>query len=189
MGKLPIISTGRLWLREVEEYDASDMFEYAKLAIIGPSAGWQPHTSPSETRTIIKLFQDKKKYGQLGVFSVIWKENNKMIGTIELHSYVKGHKAELGYTINPENWGRGIAVEASKKIISWGFEQLWLKRIECTAFTNNHQSRRVCEKLGLTFEGTRKNGYLLYDGSIRDLDCFAITDDEYYQRIYDQNWW
>ncbi len=189
MEKLPVISTGRLLLREIEEYDANDMFEYARLPMIGPSAGWQPHTSLSETRTVIKLFQGKKKYGQLGVFAIVWKENNKMVGTVELHTYVRNHRAELGYTVNPDYWGRGIALEASKHVIAWGFEKLWLKRIECTTFTNNKQSRRVCEKLGLTFEGTKRKGYLLYDGSIKDIDCYAIIDDDYYQRIYEKNWW
>ncbi|NLD26382.1 MAG: GNAT family N-acetyltransferase [Acholeplasmataceae bacterium] len=189
MERIPVISTPRLILREIEEFDAFDMYEYACLPIIGPNAGWQPHTSPSETKTIIKLLQGKKKYGQLGVFAVVWKENNKMIGTIELHTYVRGHKAELGYTINPDYWGKGVACEASKYVIAWGFESLGLKRIECTAFTDNHQSRRVCEKLGLTYEGVRRKGYLLYDGTIRDIDCYAIIDDDYFQRKYNNTWW
>src|SRR5690606_25665762 len=79
-------------------------------------------------------------------------------------------------------WGCGIAVEASKKVISWGFETLRLKRIECTSFVTNTQSRRVCEKLGLTFEGVRKKGYLNYDGTVHDINCYAITDEEYFQK-------
>ncbi len=189
MEKLPNISTPRLLLREIEETDAADMFHYARLPMVGPNAGWQPHTSPSETKAIIKLFKGKTKYGQLGVFAIVWKENNKMIGTIELHSYTRGHKAELGYTVSPDYWGRGIAVEASKYIIAWGFKDLGLKRIECTAFTNNHKSRRVCEKLGLTYECIKRKGYLLYDGSIRDIECYAITDDEFINRIYIDAWW
>jgi RimJ/RimL family protein N-acetyltransferase len=189
MEKLPIIITERLLLREIEEGDAFDMFEFARLSTIGPNAGWRPHASLSETREVIKLFRNKKKYGQLGVFAIVWKENNKMIGTIELHSYVRNHKAELGYTVSPKYWGRGIAVEASKYIISWGFEKLNMKRIECTAFPENFQSRRVCEKLGFTYEGLRKKVYLNYDGSVRDLESFAITDDEYWDRIYKNTWW
>jgi ribosomal-protein-alanine N-acetyltransferase len=188
MEKLPVLITERILLREIEEYDASDMYEYAGLPMVGPNAGWQPHVSLSETKAVIRLFQGKKKYGQLGVFSIIWRENNKMIGTIELHSYVRNHKAELGYTINPEYWGRGIAVEASKKVISWGFEKLLLKRIECMTFPSNIQSRRVCEKIGLTYEGLKRKGYLNYDGTIKDIDCYAITDDEYFQRIYENSW-
>lgn len=187
--KLPILTTDRLVLREIEDSDYLDMFEYAKIPYVGPAAGWQPHFSTAETKAVIKMFQGKKKYGQLGVFAIVVKSTNKMIGTIELHTYTMAHKAELGYTINPFFWGRGFAVEASKKIIAWGFDTLGLKRIECTTFTNNMQSRRVCEKLGLTYEGLKRKGYLLYDESIGDLFCYSIIDDEFYERIRNNQWW
>ena len=60
MEKLPIIITERLLLREIEEGDAFDMFEFARLSTIGPNAGWRPHASLSETREVIKLFRNKK---------------------------------------------------------------------------------------------------------------------------------
>jgi len=187
--KLPMLFTPRLYLREIQDKDYLDMYEYAHLSFVGPNAGWKPHISPNETRAIIKMFHDKKKIGQLGTYAIILKEQDKMIGTIELHTYIKGFKAELGYTINPEYWGKGFAVEASKKIISWGFEQLKLKRIECTSFINNNQSRRVCEKLGLIYEGIKKKSYINYDGTVHDINCFAIIDEEYFERIYNNQWW
>lgn len=179
---LPQIETERLFLREISENDVYDMFEYASLPYVGPVAGWEPHTSYLYTRDVIKTYRKKPFYGQLSVFAVCLKSSKKMIGTCELHSYFKDFKAELGYTINPKYWGKGYAVEASKAMIYWGFEDLNLKRIECCSFTNNTQSQRVSEKLGLTYEGIRKKAYQLYDGSIHDLKCFSITDDEFYEK-------
>lgn len=185
---LPILKTRRLILREIEDKDCYDMYEYACLPDIGPSAGWEPHANLSHTKNIIKLFKGKNDYGQLGVYAIVLKENNKMIGTIELHSYSKNFKAELGYTINSKYWGRGYAAEASKAIIAWGFDYLELKRIECIMFSENFQSIRVCEKIGLTFEGERKKGYMLYDGTINDVLCYSIIEEEFYERIRDHTW-
>ena len=182
--KVPTMYTTRLLIRETKESDYSEMFEYAKLDNVGPMAGWAPHKRLSDTRQILKSFSDKKLYGQLGTGAIIYKENNKMIGTIELHSYVTEFKAELGYTISPEYWGKGLAVEASIEFLRWGFEILNLKRIECTSFVNNYQSQRVCEKLKFEYEGIRKKGYQLYDGTIHDLKCYAITDDLYFSKEY-----
>lgn len=182
--KLPVIETKRLILREIELNDCFDMFEYANLNDFGPMAGWQPHRTVGETRQIIQLFLDKVKYGQLGTFAVILKEENKMIGTLELHTYIRGFKAELGYSINPKYQGFGYATEASIEAIIWGFEELGLSRIECTTYTYNRPSQRVCEKLHFTYEGVRKKGYQLYDGSLHDLKCYAITDDEYFSNSY-----
>lgn len=178
--ELPILETPRLLLREVESKDAEDMFEYATSPLVGPVAGWEPHRHINDTRAIIQMFKDKKKYGQLGVYAIILKSENKMIGTVELHTYIRNFKAELGYTVNPRYWGKGIAVEASFAVLRWGFIGLNLKRIECTTFVENYQSKRVCEKLGFTYEGIRKKGYLLYDGTLHDIYAFAMTDDEFY---------
>ena len=180
---LPTIYTERLILREVDQCDAYDMYEYAHLQFIGPTAGWEPHVNLNHTREVINLYRQKKNYGQLGVFAIILRENNKMIGTCELHTYTPNFKAELGYTVNPAYWGNGIALEASKALLEWGFRELNLKRIECLAFVSNEKSSRVCEKLGLTYEGIRKKAYQLYDGTIGDLKCYSITDDEYFERV------
>lgn len=182
--KLPVIETKRLILREIKLSDCNDMFEYASIPWFGPMAGWQPHRTVGETKSIIQLFIDKKKYGQLGTFAVILKEENKMIGTLELHTYMRGFKAELGYSINPRYQGKGYATEAAIEAIIWGFEDLGLARIECTTYTHNFSSQKVCEKLHLTFEGLRKKGYQLYDGSLHDLKCYAITEDEYFSNEY-----
>ncbi len=190
MGKinLPLLETERLYLREVEESDTYDMYEYAQLPNVGPVAGWEPHISPSYTKSVIKMFRNKYQYGQLGVFAIVLKSTGKMIGTVELHTYVKGHKAELGYTVSPYFWGNGYAYEASKAVIAWGFDELMLKRIECSAYTTNFQSNRVCEKLKLTYEGIKRKGYMLYDGSVHDVSCYSITDDDFYSMVRKGEW-
>ena len=107
--KMPIIETERLILREINYSDVSDFFEYARLPDVGPNAGWEPHRTIHDSKATIEIFLNKTKYGQLGVFAIVLKSENKMIGTVELHSYVRKFKAELGYTINPKYWGKGYA--------------------------------------------------------------------------------
>lgn len=177
--RLPLFETERLILREINLDDCFDMYEYAKLPYIGPNAGWEPHTSISYTKEVIKTFNKKPQYGQLGVFAIVLKENNKMIGTCELHSYFKDFKAELGYTINPLYWNQGFATEASIPLLYWGFNDLNLKRIECFSFTDNLASRKVAEHLGFKFEGIRRKGYKLYNGFIGDLYCTSMTNDDF----------
>lgn len=180
--KMPVFETERLVIREVDYCDVDDMYEYSCLPNVGPSAGWAPHTSRVETKLIIQSFMGKSKFGQLGVFAIIYKPDNKMVGTVELHSYTPKFKAELGYTVSPHYWGLGIATEASKELIHWGFNNLDLRRIECCTFLDNYQSLRVAEKLGFRFEGIKRNGYMLYNGKIKDVKCFGMTDDDYFNQ-------
>lgn len=180
---LPKIETERLILRLIEDKDIHDFYEFARLPNIGPLAGWKPHVNEKETKIMIKMFRDKIRFGQLGVFAIVLKETNKMIGTIELHSYIKDHKAELGFCLNPEYWNQGYATEAAKTIIVWGFDVLNLKRIEAYTYLENEASQKVLEKANLIFEGIKRKGYLAYDGSIHDVKVYSITNEDFYNLV------
>lgn len=175
----PILETKRLVLRELKISDAKDMFEYAHLPEIGPMAGWEPHPNISHTKSVIQMYHEKKRFGQLGVFAIILKENKKMIGTVELHTYIKGFKAELGYTLNPAYRHQGYATEASEKMLHYGFMDLGLKRIEAATYTTNIPSSNVLIRLGFRHEGMKKDGYYLYDGTLHDVNIYGMTKDEY----------
>ena len=183
---LPTLETKRLILRPINTDDRFDMFEYAKKPNIGPMAGWCPHSSVDETKIVIEIFINNARRTGLGVFSIILKENNKMIGTIELYNRIQNFKAELGYSLNDEYWGQGIIVEAGEAVLKWGFEQLELYRIQANIFVFNHQSERVCQKLHMEYEGLLKNYYLRYDGKVFDCKSYAITR-EMYQALKGNN--
>jgi len=175
---LPIMETERLILRPISLIDVDDAFEYAKDDRVGPSAGWKPHILKRESEEFIKYAIKKRELGQPGIYSIILKENNKMIGTIEIHSYHE-YKAEIGFVLHPNYWGKGIIVEAAKHVIVYGFEVLNLKRLQYGYFLTNSQSKRVCEKLDFTFEGVMRNKYKKYDGVIIDEAVASMTIEDY----------
>ncbi len=174
----PVMETKRLILRPLVQSDAASIYSYAKLSTVGPLAGWEPHESLKSTYDFITYALRKKDYGQPGVYSIILKETKAMIGTIEIHSY-KEQKGAIGFVLNPEYWNKGYTTEASKACIIYAFELLDLKRLEYCHFPHNTPSKRVCEKLGFTFEGVLRNKYLLYDGTVLDDVVYSITTEDY----------
>ena len=179
---LPVIETDRLILRNINFKDYMDMYEYAQTPYVGPNAGWEPHQSPSQTMGVIAMMVNAPNHGSLGTFAIVLKEENKMIGTIELFNLTPNFKAELGYALNNKYWGQGFVPEAAEAIIEWGFVRLNLKRIEINLFPSNHQSERVCQKLGFIKEGLLRNAYLRYDGQIFDEIKYSMTDQEYFEK-------
>lgn len=175
---LPNLGTKRLLLRPLSLDDIDDAFEYAKSPLVGPNAGWRPHVSKSETEAFIKYSIKKREFGQPGIYAIILKENGKMIGTIEIHSY-KQFKGEIGFVLNPDYWGKGIIVEASKAVIVYGFEILRLRRLQYGHFLFNERSKRVCEKLGFTKEGILRNIVKGHDGKIINEVIASITSEDY----------
>jgi len=108
------------------------------------------------------------------------KETGQIIGMISLDHVSHEHKnAELGYWLGKQFWGQGIAKEAIKLILSFGFKELKLKRIYARVMHPNIASAKLLEKSGFTYEGTmrkmlyRRNQWL-------DMLWFGILKDEYH---------
>ena len=61
---------------------------------------------------------------------------------------------EIMYGITPAHWGQGLATEAAKAVLQYGFEELHLPKIWGGADAPNGASIRVLQKLGMTYEKT-----------------------------------
>jgi ribosomal-protein-alanine N-acetyltransferase len=102
-----------------------------------------------------------------------------MIGTCGFTNIYPQHdSAEIGYVINPAYRGKGIAVEAAMRVIDFGFSELGLNRIEAKYIVGNDASRRVMEKLGMSFEGVMRSSMLVKD-RYRDIGVFSILKNEF----------
>ena len=64
-----------------------------------------------------------------------------------------GHKTEVGWRLDRAFWGQGLATEAAKASVAYGFETLGLVRIISIIQPGNTASRRVAERAGLTPRG------------------------------------
>ena len=71
------LETKRLILRPWTWDDLEDFFEYASIEGLGQMAGWMPHKTIEESRTILDLFIRHKK-----VFAIELKETGKVIRSL-----------------------------------------------------------------------------------------------------------
>ncbi len=55
--------------------------------------------------------------------------------------------------LRPQVWGRGYATEAATAVLDWARERPDVRTIISITLTDNVRSRRVMEKLGLTYRG------------------------------------
>jgi RimJ/RimL family protein N-acetyltransferase len=76
-----------------------------------------------------------------------------VIGFCGLRRLDDASGVELLYGIAPAHWGRGLATEVAFAVLRYGFEEAGLGRILGIADKENAASRRVLEKIGMTFEG------------------------------------
>jgi len=64
-------------------------------------------------------------------------------------------ETELIYALLPAHWGQGLASEASRRVLRYGFEECGLTRIVAATDTPNQRSARVMERIGMAFDERR----------------------------------
>lgn len=72
---------------------------------------------------------------------------------------INAGSGEIGWWLNPEWWGRGIATAAVKRFIEYCFDELDLHRVEAGVFRTNPASARVADKCGMVLEGISRDAY------------------------------
>ena len=95
-----------------------------------------------------------RDYG-FGPWAAIEKQSRRWVGRIGLNLLAEWpglDRWEVGYEIDPEFWGRGLATEAARRAIRFGWEQTPLNRIISVTVPDHRASRRVMEKCGLSFQ-------------------------------------
>ena len=93
-----------------------------------------------------------------GPWAAIEKASGRWIGRIgldELDEWPGADKIEVGFELHTAWWGRGLATEGALAALSFGFEQHRLERIISVTAAAHAAARRVMEKAGLRYEGTR----------------------------------
>lgn len=176
---LPILETERLRLRKFTIDDASDMFEYSSEPDVSRYVPWETHRSIEDTNDFLKYILNQYNLGKLAPWAIEYKQQNKVIGTIDFVAWLTTHyRAEIGFILSKKYWGKGLVVEAATKVIEFGFENMELNKIEAPCMVENVQSQRVLQKLGMRLEGILKEKYFI-KGKFWDLATYSILKKEY----------
>ena len=132
---------------------------------------------PLTLEEIKKFFEPSPDQGMKDfiVFTIYHKKDKKPIGSIGFnHINWIARNANIFATIGePEYWGRGIAGEASKLMIKYGFMELNFHKIYSGVYSPNKRSLRAAEKLGFTEEAIIKDE-IYVDGNYVDTHKFAL---------------
>lgn len=167
-----ILETKRLIIRPIVEADASDVFEYAKNPNVGKLAGFKPHESIEETKSIIDTVL------KIDSLAMVLKETNKVIGVITLSKKLDGIY-ELGYSLSEDYWHKGLMSETVKALVDYAFKNLKAYEIDAGCFMENYRSEKLLLNVGFKYMGIHENDYLNYDNKYKDCKRFRLTKDEY----------
>lgn len=102
-----------------------------------------------------------------------------IVGHATLLSLAPAHRrAEVGYSIEKSQWGRGLGTLAVELLIGFAFDTLGLRRLEADVDPRNVGSLRVLEKHGFQREGYLRKRWELA-GEVQDGIFFGLLREEW----------
>ena len=159
------IETDRLILRRFKYSDNKSMRRYWISDKKIQSLYSEPvYTTEKEVKELLDKYIGSYEKDDYYRWAIIDKESEECIGQIAYFLVdSKNNFAEIEYCIGSEYQCKGLATEATKAVMAYGFSEMNLHKVQICTKSINEPSKRVIEKCGLTYEGTLRD-YFFMDG-------------------------
>jgi RimJ/RimL family protein N-acetyltransferase len=154
------LETARLILRDFKPEDLNDYHQqiYRDPDVTRFLPGGKPRPI-DDTKAILDFsIEHGEKHG-FTLLAVLDKADQQFMGHCGLVYLHGSPDVELAYAFGKAFWGKGIASEAARACLRYGFESAGLDHILALAETDNLASQRVMQKIGMQHQGTTDRYY------------------------------
>ncbi len=170
------LDTTILLLRRFDITDCADVLAFGSDEEALRHIEWDGVKDLTEAAASILGYYQRRP----GVFAIALKDSGICIGCIELRLVSEHEKANFGYILNRQYWGKGYMTDALGAMVGFCFERLGLNRVELTHYVGNEGSGRVMAKCGLKKEGLAYEEVKI-KGVFRDVVHYGLTRQEWLQ--------
>lgn len=126
--------------------------------------------SKKDTKIFIDEVIQKQTNKTYFPYVIIDTSKNELIGFLDIKNIDWNiPKAEIGYFIDNDHTGKGIAKKALNQIVSHYFQYQKFSKFLLRIHGDNKASIKVAEKCGFTIEGTIRKDYKKTNGEIVDM--------------------
>ena len=146
------VETERLRLRHFKHEDLDD---YARISADPEVMRYIGKGQPLSREDAWRSMAFHSGHWQLrgfGQWAIELKETGRLIGRIGLFMPEGWPGLEVGWLLDREYWGRGLATEGGRAALNYAFQELRAEHVVSIIHPENHASIRVAEKLGERFE-------------------------------------
>lgn len=170
--KFPVLKSERTILRQFTDSDLENVYKGLSHPEIIRYYGIS-FDSREATKEQMTWFRDLEENGTGIWWAICDKVTGQFIGAGGLNDLSKEHKkAEVGFWLLPENWGKGYMSETMPIILNHAFDSIGLHRIEGFVETENKNCKKAIEKLNFVLEGTMRECEIK-NGKYISVDIYA----------------
>jgi len=177
----PQLRGKRLHLRGPTVADSDDLFALFSDPEVMRYWSRAPMRERGEAEGLIGEILDSFERREL-INWVIATPDDRVVGTCTLFRIDPRHRrAEIGYALRSDHWGRGLAGEAVALAIDWAMQALDLHRVEADIDPRNEASHKLLERLGFRSEGVLRERFFVGDAAT-DSELFGVLASEWRER-------
>lgn len=168
------LSSERLLLRQLTPDDVNEMFAIRSNEDVMKYIPRPLCKTQEEVLELMALMQNKLETNEGCNWGITLKGNDKLVGFIGHYNIKWEHfRSEIGYMLSPEHHGKGLATEALKLLVNFGFNQMNMHSLEGIIDPDNIASARVLEKNGFVKEAhLKENGF--FNGRFLDTVIYSL---------------
>ncbi|MHC4893523.1 MAG: GNAT family N-acetyltransferase [Planctomycetota bacterium] len=146
---------------------------------------WLPwaKVEPSPIPMVVDRFRTFRAQFDLGtdfVLGIFDRETDEVVGGTGFHPRISPGAAEIGYWIDVDRVGRGLATEAIAGLTRVGLTALPYRKLEIRVHPENEPSARIPRRLGYHSDGRIRSHVPDPDPDVawHDVDVFSLLRDE-----------
>lgn len=175
---LPVLSAERVTLRPLAMPDAPILHSFFSDPETMRYWSSLPHPDESHTRALVASTGSGFESRTILQWGIARNDDSRLLGTVTLMPELNQPRAELGYVLGREHWGKGYAGEAQRRVVEFGFGDLALHRLEADTHPGNEASARSLERLGFRREGVLRERWIV-DGERSDSVIWGLLAGEW----------
>lgn len=177
--KFPVLYTDRLRLVRHDLSHAADMYQLRTDAEVVKYL--DTHLPKSITDIENKIKENIENFNnKIGINWIIQlKDSKEAIGYMGIWRIDKhNNRGELGYALKKSYWQLGIATEAAKSVINFGFREMEIHTIMANTNPHNKASQALLTKLGFIQEAYFRQDYF-FDGQYLDSAIYGLIKEDW----------
>jgi [ribosomal protein S5]-alanine N-acetyltransferase len=175
----PVLETERLNLIEIKEEHVKEIYDIFSREEVTRFYGLLPFKKEDQAIKMVESFSKNFQDNRAVRWGIVLKETGEFIGSVGLNNLqLWSKRSEIGYELRPDVWGKGIASEAVKTVLSYSFQELELFRIGAVTFPENFASSKLLLNLGFQKEGLLR-GYIYQGGTSYDTFVYSLLKSDW----------
>ncbi|MCD6069082.1 MAG: alanine acetyltransferase [Bacteroidetes bacterium] len=172
----PVLTTERLILRRVVREDAETLFRFRTDERVLKYLLRDKAESMEEIYAFIEKGDEEIRQGNALWWGMELKDQPGFIGNVGYRISKKEHyRAEAGYSMFPEYFGKGLMNEAFVKTLEYAFQTIGLHSLEAVIDPDNLPSQKLLERNNFVREAYFREDYY-YNGKFYDSAVYSLIN-------------